>query len=85
MLSNCVFVSLSIVLDTNTFKISLFKYTILNEVLSVEAANAFQGVIEVLSHTHNPIFFQDKAIAFAFVETLLVSKEPFISEINRHR
>lgn len=82
MLTYGVFIAIFIVLYAYAFQIALFKDAILDEVLTVEPANAFEGIIEMLPNTDNAIFLQNEPITFSLVETLLISKKAFLAQIN---
>jgi hypothetical protein len=79
VLTYCVLIALAIVLDPYPLQVSVFEDSILDEILPVVPANAFQGVVEMLTNAYHLVLLQDEAVSLAFVETLLIPEEAFVS------
>lgn len=82
MLTDSVLIAIFVVLYAYTFQVALFEDAILDEILTIEPANPFKGVIEMLPDTDYAILFQNEPIAFSFVKTFLVSKKAFLAQIH---
>lgn len=79
MLADSIFITIFVIFDAYPFQVALFKDPVLYEILTIEPADPFKSVIEMLTDTNYAIFFQDKPITFSFVETFLISEKTFLA------
>lgn len=84
VLTNRVFVTLFVVLDSYAFEVAVFEDPILHKIIAIKPANAFKRIIVVFSNTDDPIFFQDEAIPFSFIEALFIPEQSLVSKIYNH-
>lgn len=82
MFANRVLIALFIVFDADSFEISLFENAVLDEILTVKATNSLKCVVEVLTHTHYLVLFENETIPTALVKTFLIPEESLISQIH---
>lgn len=85
VLPNRVLVALAVVLYAYALEVPVLKDAVLHEVLPVEAADAFQGVVEVLPNADHSVLLQNEPVPLPLVETLLVAEEALISQVHCHR
>lgn len=82
MLTNSIAISLEVIFYSYSLQISFLEYSIFNTLFSIKSTYSFKKIVEMLSHTNNFIFFQNKPVSLSFIKAFFISEETLIINIH---